>query len=181
MCIRDSDNRACGLEPVLGLTSSPNTIDELLSTDVILAVGYEMKANAVIRVKLMQAAKNGAKVVLINPTGMEQDHMQFAYKKIYTEDSLDFLQQVAKAAAESGKGASVEGFDAFNASLADVKVGEEAAEIAKLYTDAKKSMIVLQQNVVSEDCATLLAEMCIRDRWCGWRNQRWSLWCPLHS
>lgn len=155
------DNRACGLEPVLGLTSSPNTIDELLSTDVILVVGYEMKANAVIRVKLMQAAKNGAKVVLINPTGMEQDHMQFAYKKIYTEDSLDFLQQVAKAAAESGKGASVEGFDAFNASLADVKVGEEAAEIAKLYTDAKKSMIVLQQNVVSEDCATLLADLAV--------------------
>lgn len=42
-----------------------------------------------------------------------------------------------------------------------MKVGEEAAEIAKLYTDAKKAMIVLQQNVVSEDCATLLADLAV--------------------
>lgn len=155
------DNRSCGLEPVMGLDSSPNTIDEVLSTEVILAVGFEMKANAVMRIKLMQAAKNGAKVVLINPKGFEQEHMAFAYKKIYTENSLDFLKQVAKALVEAGCGRDKEGFDAFAASVESAVVSNEARKVAELYLGAKKAMIVFQQNVVSAACAKLAGDLAV--------------------
>ena len=34
------NNRASGIADVLGFDASPNTIDELLSTNMILAVGF---------------------------------------------------------------------------------------------------------------------------------------------
>ncbi|EJW97456.1 hypothetical protein EVA_14437 [gut metagenome] len=61
------NNRVNGLEKVLGVNASPNTIDELLSAEVILCAGFIAKENQVIRLKLKQAAENGAKVILINP------------------------------------------------------------------------------------------------------------------
>ena len=45
------------LSDVLGCDASPNTIDELLSTDVILTFGFLMNRNAVIWNKMRQAAK----------------------------------------------------------------------------------------------------------------------------
>lgn len=177
------NNRACGLEPVLGLNSSPNTMDELASTEVILAVGFAASFNEVMRVKLMRAAKAGAKVVLINPVGYEQEHMSFVTKAIYTEDNLDFLKQLAKAllgsgasegsapgskqsgaASTAGKNAAEseeEGYDAFAASVEDVVVSNEAAQIAEMYQKAKKAMIVFQQNVVSVACAELIADIAV--------------------
>ncbi|MCD8300976.1 MAG: FAD-dependent oxidoreductase, partial [Clostridiales bacterium] len=155
------DNRACGLAPVLGLTSSPNTITELMSTEVILAVGFDAPSNQVMRVKLMQAAKNGAKVILINPKGCEQEHMQFAAKTVYTENDLGFLKEIARALCESGSATGIDGYEAFAASLSGVSVSAEAAEIAALYGGARKAMIVFQQNVVSVACAQLIADIAL--------------------
>lgn len=154
------NNRACGLEPVLGLDSSPNTMDELLGTEVILAVGFDAAANQVMRVKLMNAAKAGAKVVLINPEGYEQDHMGFVTKAVYTDNNLDFLKQIAKALVTEEAG-NLEGYREFVSFLDDVKVSDEAGEIAALYAGAKKAMIVFQQNVVSVSCASLLADIAV--------------------
>ncbi|MCC8150051.1 MAG: FAD-dependent oxidoreductase [Lachnospiraceae bacterium] len=196
------NNRACGLEPVLGLDASPNTMDELLSTEVILAVGFDAQANQVMRVKLMQAAKAGAKAVLVNPVGYEQEHMEFVSKAVYTENTVDFLKQVAKAIAEKAIGrevgaagspvgagrstgstgadtetvektealkkaaevyekAGISGFAEFAASLESVQVSDEAAAIADMYQNAKKAMIVFQQNVVSVSCAQLIADIAL--------------------
>lgn len=154
------NNRACGLEAVLGLNASPNTIDEVLSTEVVLAVGFDASANAVMRVKLMQAAKSGAKVVLINPAGYEQAHMSFVTKAVYTENNLNFLKQMAKALVDSGR-KDIDGWDDFAASLAEVAVSEDAAEIAALYAGAKKAMIVFQQNVVSAAAAVWIADLAV--------------------
>ncbi|MCD8108528.1 MAG: FAD-dependent oxidoreductase [Clostridiales bacterium] len=152
-------NCACGLEPVLGLNASPNTMDELMGTEVILAVGFDAQANQVMRVKLMQAAKAGAKVILINPVGYEQAHMEFVTKAVCTENNLDFLKQIAKALAGEGTAAGSQEDDAFLNSVADVVVSDEAAEIAGLYQKAKKAMIVFQQHAVSVPCAELLADI----------------------
>ena len=156
------NNRACGLEPVLGLNASPNTLDELLSTEVILVVGFEASANQVLRIKLMQAAKAGAKVVLINPAGYEQNHMSFVTKAVYTEDNLDSLKQIATALVDAGTAcADLEGYAAFEGALEEISVSEEAGHIAAMYGSAKKAMIVFQQNVVSAACATMLADLAV--------------------
>ena len=155
------NNRENGLRNVLGVDASPNTIDELLSAEVILCAGFVAKENQVIRLKLKQAAKNGAKVVLVNPEGYEQDHMSFVYKTVTTDNSLGFFKAVAKALVEMGKGADKEGFDAFKASIDGATVCEEAKAVAELYANAKRAMIVFQQNVVSVEAAELLSDIAV--------------------
>ena len=155
------NNRACGLAPVLGLTSSPNTLDEMNSANVILVVGYETSGNGVLRVRLMQAAKAGAKVILINPIGHEQKNMNFAAKTIATGNDLNFLKQIAKWLIENGAGAGTKGYEALAASLADVTVSTGAAAIAAEYQKAKKALIVFQQNIVTTECASLIADIAV--------------------
>ena len=60
-----------------------------------------------------------------------------------------------------GKGTGVEGFDAFKASVEGAAVSEEAKEIAELYANAKKAMIVFQQNVVTTEAAALLGDIAV--------------------
>ena len=153
------DNRESGIEKVLGVNASPNTIDELLSTEVILVVGFNN--SQVMRVKLSQAAKNGAKVILINPEGYEQDHFAFAYKTVYTQNDLSYLQSIAKVLTDMGKGTGVEGYEEFAKSVATAEVTDEIKEIAELYANAKKAMMVFQQNLVSVEAATLLADIAV--------------------
>lgn len=154
------NNRASGLAPVLGFDASPNTIDELLSTDVILAAGFDTVSNPVMQLKLRQAAANGAKIVLINPKGYEQ-HFDFAEKIFYTENELGFLKGIAKALLERGMTSDIKGFDAFAKSLEDVKPCEDCRAAADLYADAKKAMIVFTQNFVTTETASMLADLAL--------------------
>ncbi len=151
--------RENGMEKVLGLDSSPNTIDELLSTNVILAVGFNVATSPVIRLKMREAAKNGAKVILINPVGYEQQ-MDFA-TCIYTENNLSFLKEVAKGLIEMGSTSTISGFDEFANSLKGEKVSEEAKMVADTYGKAKKAMIVFSQNLASVDTATMIGNIAL--------------------
>ncbi|MBN7772744.1 FAD-dependent oxidoreductase [Clostridium aminobutyricum] len=154
------NNRKSGIASVIGQDASPNTINELLSTDVILVTGFNTVLNPVIQLKIKQAAKNGAKVILVNPVGFEQ-HFEFATKVVYTENSTSVLKEIAKALLDMGKTSKIEGFDEFAASLKDVTVGADAAQIAELYAKAKKAMIVFQQNFATTEAATLIADIAL--------------------
>jgi formate dehydrogenase major subunit len=154
------NNRANGAADVLGFDASPNTIDELLATEVILVTGFHTTLNPVIQIKLKQAAQAGAKVVLINPVGYEQ-HFEFASKVVYVKNDVTFLKEVAKALLDMGKASKAEGFDAFAASLAKVSVSDDAKAVADLYGAAKKAMIVYQQNLVTTDAAALIADIAV--------------------
>lgn len=154
------NNRPSGIAPVLGMDASPNTIDELLSTDVILVTGFNTIDNPIIQLKLKQASENGAKVVLINPRGYEQP-FDFAYKTIYTKNDVSLLKEIAKALIDGGKKSDAKGFAAFKKSLADVKVSKNAEEVAQLYGNAKKAMVVFSQNFVTEEAATMIADIAL--------------------
>lgn len=154
------NNRQSGIAKVLGFDASPNTIDELLATEVILVTGFDTVLNPVIQIKLKQAAEAGAKVVLINPVGYEQ-HFEFAAKVIYVKNDVSFLKEVAKALLDMGKTSKADGFDEFAASVAKVAVSDDAKAVAELYGNAKKAMIVFQQNLVTVDAATLIADIAV--------------------
>jgi formate dehydrogenase major subunit len=149
-----------GLADVLGLDASPNTIDELLSTEVILVPGFIKKKNPVIWNKIKQAAKAGAQVIAIN-TPESQTSYEFAAKVIDTDNSTAFLKGLAKALIDMGKTSDAEGFDAFAASVADAAVCDEIKAVAEAYAGAKKAMIVFQQNVLSVEAATLIADIAL--------------------
>ena len=153
------NNRENGLEKVLGIDSSPNTIDELLSTEVILMIGYNFSDNPIIQLKAKQAAENGAKVVLINPVGYEQERFEFAEKVLYVENDLTFLKELAKALLDAGKTSDEDGFEEFKASIEGVVAGEDAKAVAALYAGAKKAMVVFAQNFVTTDAATMIGNI----------------------
>ncbi|MEG2200125.1 MAG: molybdopterin-dependent oxidoreductase, partial [Anaerovorax sp.] len=153
------NHRDSGIAKVLGFDGSPNTIDELLATEVILVSGFSIVLNPVMGIKLAQAAKNGAKVIVVNPSEF-QGHFDYAEKVVYTENNVDFLKQIAKKLCEMKPGKS-EDFAAFEASLKGITVTKDAEEIAQLYGKAKKAMIVFQQNFVTTDAATLLADIAV--------------------
>ena len=154
------NTRHNALTDVLGLDASPNTIDELLSTDVILVPGFIKKKNPVIWNKIKQAAAAGAKVVAVN-TPESQTSYEFAAKVVDTDNSTAFLKGLAKALIDMGKKSDAEGFDAFAASVADAAVCDEIKAVAELYANAKKAMIVYQQNVLSVEAAALAAEIAL--------------------
>ncbi|MDO4869363.1 MAG: NAD(P)-binding protein [Bacillota bacterium] len=153
------NNRASGLKDILGFDASPNTIDELLSTNFILAVGYNAIDNPIIQIKMKQATNAGAKLALINPAGFEQ-HLADVSKEVYADD-LTFLKEVAKAIIDAGKGKDVEGYDDLAKALEGVAVSEDAKEIADMYLGAKKAMIVFNQNLISVDAAKLIADIAL--------------------
>ena len=154
------NNRASGIADVLGFDASPNTIDELLSTNLILAVGFNTSDNPVIQLKMKQAAEAGAKVVLVNPEEYVQ-HIDYLNKAVYTKNDLSFLKEVAKAIVDSGKGAGVAGYEEFAASVKDVAVSDDAKAIADMYLEAKKAMIVFNQNLITTEAASLLADIAL--------------------
>ena len=142
LCMNAREN---GLAEVLGFDASPNTIDELLSTNVILKVGFNDADSRVISLKLKQAAEAGARIIDV----------------CNGENSLGFLKEIAKAIVDSGKAKQAEGYDAFAASLANVKVSDAAKEIADAYLGAKKAMIVYQQNNLTVDAAKLIGDIAL--------------------
>ena len=142
LCMNAREN---GLAEVLGFDASPNTIDELLSTNVILKVGFNEEDSRVISLKLKQAAEAGARILDV----------------CNGENSLGFLKEIAKAIVDSGKAKKAEGFDAFAVSLADVNVSDAAKEIADAYLGAKKAMIVYQQNNLTVDAAKLIGDIAL--------------------
>ncbi len=153
------ENRASGLYPVLGHDGSPNTIDELLSTDVIIVVGYNIIDNPVMNIKLKQAADAGAKILLINPSGYEQP-MDFA-NAIYTRNNLSSLKAICKCIMESGKAHRYEGYDELYESIKDIKPTVREEKIANFYLGAKKAMIVFSQNLVTTDGAKLIGDIAL--------------------
>ena len=152
------NKRHDALIDVLGMDASPNTIDELLSTELIIVTGFMKNRSAVIWNKIRQAALGGVKVVAVNTPEITTD-FEFATKVVTTDNSVDFLKKVAKALVDMGRGEGIDGFDEFKASLEGVEVCEEAKEIAEMYAAAKKAMLVYQQNVVSVEAATLMGDI----------------------
>jgi formate dehydrogenase major subunit len=155
------NNRTNALSEVIGVDASPNTIDELLSTEVILAVGFDWADNPVIYLKLKQAAEAGAKVILINPKELKQPHFAFAVDAVYTANNTKFLKELAKGIIDAGFAKEAAGFETLAADLNDVKVSAKASEIASIYAGAKKAMIVYQQNGVTESAATLVGDLAV--------------------
>ena len=155
------NNVESGVEKVLGLDASPNTMDELLSTNVIVVFGYVMENNPVIQIKLKQAAENGAKVYVVNPVGYDVTNFEFATKVVYVEDEVNSIKEIAKSLVDMGKVSSADNFDEFKASLENVTVSEELQEVANAYASANKAMIVFQQNVLSVEAATTIADIAL--------------------
>jgi formate dehydrogenase major subunit len=155
------NNRASGLARVLGTDASPNTMDEVLGAEYILAVGFDPELNPVMSLKLKQAHEAGARVVMISPKGVFV-HAPYADEIIPVTNNLKFLKEIAAAVlASGGADKEVAGYSELKKSLKTVKPSAAAQAVADAYTGAKKAMIVFQQNVLTPDAATLIADIAV--------------------
>ncbi|MDR0853791.1 MAG: FAD-dependent oxidoreductase [Clostridiales Family XIII bacterium] len=156
------NNRASATSTVLGVHTSPNSIDELLGTNYILGVGFDPHHNPVARLKIDTAKKNGAKVVFIDPSAKKDGLNKFGYDSFAAANNVKLLREIAAAVVSEKKDSDkarllkLNGYKEFAASLADVKVSAKAAQIAADYLAAKKAIIIYQQNILSFEAAELV-------------------------
>lgn len=156
------NNPAKGIVNVLGMDASPNTLDELLRTQVILLVGSSiMRDHTIAGLKVKEAVKEqGAKLVTINPFATKAD--EWATLKVQPENQVSFLKEIAAALLEMGKNpGNANDLDAFKKSLEGVTISDEARQVADLYANAKSALIVFDQSNVSTEAAQMLANLAL--------------------
>ncbi|ADL07029.1 NAD(P)-binding protein [Thermosediminibacter oceani] len=156
-------NTTSGLKDVLGFDASTNSLEELTSTDMILLIGCRvMEDYAVAGLKIREALKEGAKLVVINPEPSIAD--EWAHKVVRPENSVDFLKALLKGLIEEGftsGAARAEGFEELKASLADTAVSDDIREIARLYGKAGNAMVVFDHERLTRDAERLIASIAV--------------------
>ncbi|MTI55363.1 FAD-dependent oxidoreductase [Geosporobacter ferrireducens] len=152
-----------GIKDVLGYDASTNTFDELLATDTILLIGSDiMRDHTIIGLKIKKAVRQGAKLIVINPFDSLAD--EWAYKKVRIENDIVFLKEMVKAVIDGGvkfQKDQVLGFEELKKSLENIVVRETVKEIAQIYGNAKKAMIVFDQNFLTADAAKMIANIAV--------------------
>ncbi|MFA5527434.1 MAG: molybdopterin-dependent oxidoreductase [Peptostreptococcales bacterium] len=149
-----------GLKDVFGKDASPNTFEELLSTNLILTVGFSSMFSPVAGLRIREAAKKGVDVISVGMQGLPP--VAEAKKMVMPENDVTFLKEIAKAILDSGKAKTdADGFEEFKASLDGIAVSKEASEIADAYMAAKKAMIVFNQSLLSLEGAKLVADIAV--------------------
>ncbi|KNZ41195.1 molybdopterin-dependent oxidoreductase [Acetobacterium bakii] len=133
-------------------------MDELISADVILVLGFLPVNNPIVKYKLTQASKNGAEIFVINPDAAGFDHIG---DEFITEcDDLEFMGEITKYVLENGKiNEDAQNLEALKASLDSFDICEEAEVIGAGLVKAKNPIIVLGDKYVTPETAALAGDI----------------------
>ncbi|MDY0236217.1 MAG: FAD-dependent oxidoreductase [Gudongella sp.] len=162
-----TDNVTCfnrnygGIEEVLGYDASTNTFEEIKQAEFILVVGASMmKDHTIAALKVKYAVENGAKLVVVN---QEYDQINdWTKASICPENNVKLLNEILKAIIDKGHvPANANGFDELKASLQNLSPSHEAIDIAELYLEAKKAMIIFDENYITSEAAKILADIAV--------------------
>ena len=147
--------RKNGVKDVIGSDISTCKIDELLSTNVIVLVGTDiMNDHASFGVKVRQAVKRGAKLIVINNKPLSQEAQE---ADIYiNSDSTMSIKSIIKALSE--KGVNTESVD-----LDGVETTEETVKAADmlLSSDNKKAIFVIDNFTTTYEAAKATATLAV--------------------
>jgi len=159
--ITSFNSKAGGVIDVLGYDASTNTFKELMSTETIIVVGTDlMRDHAIAGLKVREAVKAGAKLITINSSETGLDQM--AHLKVNGEKDINFLKEIQKALIDLGcQPNNAHGFDELKQELEAIIPTETAKEIATIYKNSKKAIIVFGQNDITEDAARLIANISV--------------------
>lgn len=159
--ISSFNSRAGGIIDVLGYDASSNTLEELLSTETIIVIGTDIMTDYTIAgLKVKQAVKAGAKLITINPSETLLD--EIAQIKVKDNDDITLFKEIQKALIDLGcKPSNALGFDELSKELGGITPGETSKEIASIYKNSKKAMIVFGEMDVTEDVARAIANISV--------------------
>lgn len=153
-----------GIKSVLGSNASTNSYDELFNTDLIISVGDIAENHHVLGITIKNAAEK-AKLVTISSCGTRLDGN--ADLALQPENSLEFLKSFIKQLIElkyadrDKAERTAKGFDALAAYVGTAGSYAEAEKLAKMYGEAKKAIIVIDEDTVSEDCIKLMTDAAV--------------------
>lgn len=157
-------NAAHGLERVFGGEAPTVSLDELESTDLILLVG-SFEECQVAAVKASQAARKGIKLVVLSMKPTLADHL--ADVRLSPDNNTDFLKEVLAAVIEQGLACQdliqqrVNGFEELKGTLKGLVPGEEAKNLAELYGQAKRAIILVDGHEVTPGAVELLSNLAL--------------------
>ncbi len=162
-----TDNITCfnrnygGIEEVLGYDASTNTFEEIKQAHFILVVGANMmKDHTIAGLKVKYAVEHGAKLVVINN---EYDQInEWTQALVTPENNVKILNEILKAIIDKGLvPENANGFEDLKKSLEKIKPSSEAIDIAELYLESKKAMIIFDENYISSEAAKILANISV--------------------
>lgn len=152
------NRRESGLEAVLGRDASTADFEEMMNTELIVAVASDiMKNHAVAGMKIRRAVEGGAKLLLLAPCESLLDDI--ATLRLDAGLDLSLLRELAKAAVDAGRGKELDGYAGLAESLADVALSDRAKAAAELLLGAKKAVFLFEKNAVTVDGAKLIADI----------------------
>lgn len=153
-----------GIKEVLGCNASTNSYDELYSADLIISVGDVAENHPVLGIKIKDAAKK-ARLISISSSGTRLD--EHAHIALKAENNMEFLKSFIKSLieqkfADKDKADRIaNGFDALAEYVKDASAIADAVNAAKLYGEAKKAIIVIDEDTVSEEAVKLIADAAV--------------------
>lgn len=133
------------LKDVTGVDASTSSFEEMISSQLIMVLGSDlMMNNTVVGIKVREAVKHGAKLVVINDKETILDEIADIALLEQTNETLLEVQSYIQGKLEDKE---VSG------------ISEIAQEIGQLYLDSKTPMIVYNQNEASYETAAIAANI----------------------
>jgi len=150
-----------GISEVFGIDASPNTLDELSSTEVILLIGSDTyQYHTIAAIKIKEAVEAGAKLITINPSKTKLD--EWACLKVQSDQQVSFLKEIASVLVSmSAQASNAHGWEQLKKDLSNIQASDLARQIAELYGKAKSAMIVFDQDHVSPAGAKMIANLAL--------------------
>lgn len=148
------------LEKVFGYDASTNSYDELYSTELIISLGNVAENHPIPAVRIKDASKKAKLISISDKATRMNEWAHYSYK---VDNNIDFLKGFLKALIENhvDENESVKAcnnFDKLKDFLSDVKVSEDNINLAKMYAGAKKAIIVVDEDTISDAALCLLAD-----------------------
>jgi formate dehydrogenase major subunit len=144
---------------IIGENISPNKIDELIGTELIIPVGYITHENPVIAIKLKEASDKGSEIISIeekeNPF-----HFDFA-EKYKTKNSVKFIAEILKEIILTKKNKNIKGLSELEKDLQDISISSDAKKVAEKIMNAKKVLFLYQDAVLSSSAANMIANIAL--------------------
>ncbi|CFX22265.1 Molybdopterin oxidoreductase [Syntrophomonas zehnderi OL-4] len=153
-----------GLFGVLGDNLSSNSLDEINGTDLILMLG-SFNENQVLPARIRKAVGQGAQLIVLSPEKTLVDDL--ARLKACPPDSTSFIKEIlACVIAQNLVNSSfieerTTGYQELSSALKTLTPGETAQQIASLYANATKAMILVDGYNVTAAAIELLADLAV--------------------
>lgn len=148
------------LEDIIGFEGSTSSFAEVDSAELILSFGAVAEKHPVLGIRLKDAALNKTKLISISP---EKSVLhEWCTEEYLPDNGLNFVYSFIKALVELGQINLREAeklfmsYKEFTSLLENVEIDENTYRLAKQFGEAKKTLIVIDENTVTSTAVNLL-------------------------